>query len=68
MTIDTTPNKTPWEPTERVIRNTTRLTKETLEKFYTAPDIDDNTSLEQACDQFHEELCKMLDRAAPPKK
>ena len=68
VTIDTTLNKTPWEPTERVIRDTTRLSKETLEKFYTAPDIDDNTSLEQACYQFHKELCKMLDRAAPQKR
>ena len=41
VTIDTTLNKTPWEPTERVIRDTTRLTKETLEMFYTVPDIDD---------------------------
>ena len=54
-------------PTERVVRDTTTLTKETLEKFYTAPDIDDNMSLEQACDQFCEELCKMLDSVAPPK-
>ena len=68
VTIDTTLNKTPWEPTERVIRDTTRLAKETLEKFYTAPDIDDNFSLEQACDQFHDELCKMLDREAPQKR
>ena len=68
VTIDTTLNKTPWEPTERVIRDTTRLTKETQEKLYTTPDLDDNASLEQACDQFHEELCKMLDRVAPPKK
>ena len=66
--IDTTLNKMPWEPTERVIRDTTKLTKETLEKFSTAPDIDDNMSLEQACDWFHEELCKMLDRAAPQKR
>ena len=43
------------------------LTKVTLKKFYTAPDIDDSMSLEQACDQFHEELCKMLERAAPQK-
>ena len=48
--VTNTFNKTPWEPTERVIRDTSKLTKETLEKFYTAPDIDDNTSLEQACD------------------
>ena len=54
VTIDTTLNKTPWEPTEWVIRDTTKLTKETLEKFYTAPDIDDNMSLEEACDQFCE--------------
>ena len=46
----------------------TKLTKETLEKFNTAPDIDDNTSLEQACDQFHEELHKMLERVAPQTK
>ena len=68
MTIDTTLKKTPWEPIERVIRDTSKLNKETLEKFYTAPDIDNNTSLEQACDWFHEELCKMLDRVAPQKK
>ena len=68
VTIDTTLNKTTWEPTERVIRDTTRMTKETLEKFYTAPDIDDNMSLEQACDQFHDEQCKMLDRIASKKR
>ena len=68
VTIDTTLNKTPWEPTERVIRDNTKLMKETLEKFYTAPDIDDNTSLEQACDRFHEELHKMLDRVSPQKR
>ena len=67
VTIDTTLNKTPWEPTERVIRGTTKLNKETLEKLYTAPDIDDNMSLEQACDHFHEEPCKMLERVAPQK-
>ena len=65
MTINTTLYKTLWEPPERVIRDTTKLTKEPLEKFYTAQDIDDNTSLEQACDPFHEELCKMPDRVAP---
>ena len=67
VTINTILNKTPWEPTERVIRDTTKLTKETLEKFCTASDTDDNTSLELACDQFHEELCKMLDKVAPQK-
>ena len=33
VTIDTTLNKTQWKPTERVIRDTIRLTEETLEKF-----------------------------------
>ena len=53
---------------KKIIRDTTRLTKETLEKFYTAPVIDGNSSLKQACDQFNEELHKMHNRAAPPKK
>ena len=65
---DTTHNKTQLEPTEKVIRDTTRLTKETLEKFYTAPVIDANTSLKQGCDQFNEELHKMLNRAAPQER
>ena len=50
VTIGITFNKAPWEPTERVIRDTTKMTKETLEKLYTAPNIDDNMSLEQTCD------------------
>ena len=68
ITIDTTLNKALWEPTKKIIRDTTMLTKETLEKFYTAPVIDGNASLKQACDQFNEELHKMLDRAAPQKR
>ena len=68
VTIDTTLNKAPWDPTENMIRDTTRLTKETLEKFYTAPVIDGNASLKQACDQFNEELHIMLNRAMPQKR
>ena len=68
VTIDTTLNKAPWEPTENIIRDTTRLTKEILEKYYTTPVIETNASLEQACDQFNEELNKMLNRAAPQKR
>ena len=68
VTIDTTLNKTPWEPTENVIRDTTSLAKEILEKFYIALVIDRNASLKQACDQFNEKLHKMLDRAAPPER
>ena len=67
VTIDTTLNKTPWEATERVIRDTAKLTKETLEKFYTAPDIDDNMSLEQACDNFMKNYAKCLTRWHPKK-
>ena len=68
VTIDTTLNKAPWKPTEKIIRDTTKLTKETLEKLYTTPVIDGSASLKQACHQFNEELHKMLDRAAPPKR
>ena len=53
---------------KKTIRDTTRLTKEILEKYYTKPVIENNASLEQACNQFNEELHKMLNRAAPPKK
>ena len=67
VTIDTTLNKAPWEPTEKITRDTTRLTKETLEKFYTTPVIDGNASLKQACDQSNEELYKMLNSATPQK-
>ena len=52
----------------KIIRDSTRLTKETLEKVYTTPVIDGNANLKQACDQFNEELHKMLDRAVPPQK
>ena len=38
-----------------------------MEKFYTAPVIDGNASLKQACDQFNEELHKMLNRLHPKK-
>ena len=67
VTIDTTLNKALWEYTDKIIRDTTRLTEETLEKFYTTPVINGNAGLKQTCDQFNEELHKMLDRAAPPK-
>ena len=67
VTIVTTLNKAPWEPTEKM-RDTTMLTKEILEEYYTTPVIESNTSLEQACDQFNEELPKMLNRAAPQEK
>ena len=67
VTVDTTLNKALWESTEKIIRDTTGLTMETLEKFFTAPVINGNASLKQAGDQFNEELHKMLDRAAPPK-
>ena len=53
VTIDTTLNKVPWEPTEKVIRDTTRLTKEVLEKYYTMSVLESNASLEQACYQFN---------------
>ena len=39
-----------------------------MEQNYTPPVIDSNASLKQACNQFNEELHKMLDRAAPQKK
>ena len=68
VTIDTPLNKAPWEPTKKIIRDTTRLTQETLEKFYTAPVIDGNARLKQACSQCNEELHKMLNRAAPQKR
>ena len=32
VTIDTTLNKAPWKPTQKIIRDTTRLTKKTLER------------------------------------
>ena len=48
----------------QTIRDTTKLTKEKLEQNYTPPVIDSNASLKQACNQFNEELHKMLDRAA----
>ena len=67
VTIDTTLNKAPWEPTQKIIRDTTRLTKEILEKYYAIPVIESNASLEQACNQFNEKFHKMLNRAAPPK-
>ena len=50
---------------QRIIRDTTKLTKETLEKFYTTPVIDGNAHLKHVCDKFNEELHKMLSRAAP---
>ena len=68
VSIDTTLNKASWEPTEKIIRDTIRLTKETLEKFYTALVINGNVSLKKVSKQFNEDLHKMLDRAAPPKK
>ena len=68
VTFDTTLNKASWEPTENITRDMTRLTKETLEKFYTASVINGNASLKQACNQFNEELHKMLNRAAGPKR
>ena len=68
VTIDTSLNKVQWETTEKIIRDTTKLPKETLEKFYTAPVSDGNASLKQACDQFNEELHKMLNRAVPPQR
>ena len=67
VTVNTTFNKAPWEPTEKTIRDTTRLSKDILEKYYTSPVIENNISHEQACDKFNEELHKMLNRAAPPK-
>ena len=68
VSIDTTINIAPQEPTQKIIRETTKLTKETLERFYTAPVIDGNASLKQACDQFNEELHKILNRAASQKR
>ena len=68
VTIDTTLNKAPWEPTEKAIRDITKLSKTILEKYYTTPVTENNASLEQASDQFNEELHKMLNRAAPQKK
>ena len=68
VTIDTTLNTAPLEPTEKISRDTTRLIKELLGKFYSTPVIDGNASLKQACDQLNEELQKMFNKAAPPKK
>ena len=63
--IHTTLNTAPWKPTEKTIRDTSRLTKEILEKYYTIPVIENNASLQQACNQFNEELHH---RAACPKR
>ena len=68
VTIDTTLKKAPWETTEKNNQETTKLTRENLEQNCTPPVIDSNASLKEACDQFSEELHKMLDRAALQKK
>ena len=67
VTIDTTLKKYHGETTEKTIRDTTKLTTESLKQNYTPPVIDSKTSFKQACDQFNEKLHKMLDRAASPK-
>ena len=67
VTIDTTLNKAPWKPNEKTIRDTTRLNQEILGKYYTTQVIENNARLEQACDQFNEELHIMPDWAASQK-
>ena len=55
-------------PTEtKEIRDRRKLTGPTLTQNFTPPDIDENTTINEAARQLNTELCKALDATAPVK-
>ena len=56
VTIDINIRKEPWERAINTIRDTSKLTKKNLINSFTAPILDGDTHLNQACHQFNDEL------------